>query len=550
MAANAVKDLRKSGGHQLNFLDHARLTQKALLPLVLMAVCFAATIVVGALTLGQNTATYRSIVDDADPAVLRIAQLIGVTNVVGYSIDRNFVYVCRGANAIDCARTDHDLQTAIAQGERLIVEAIQFDPEHRADYQHFRTEFRAITTPTRAAMVLALQDKNAPAEAIMAPVNDRILALSDELTRFAHRRSRDVQAQALKLEAEASRTRLTMIGLGLLAAAGGIGVAAWMSIYGVTTPLARLGERMNRLANGDLDSAVEGQDRRDEIGDMARAVQVFKENAIARLHAESEAASVREAAAQAARDSQAELARVGRVLSVGELASSIAHEINQPMAAIVTNSEASLRWLGRDTPNIERARSAIDRTIESAHRASAVIKRIREMQAKSESAFVSVQLNELFEDVLRFTQDERRRAQVIVRTRWQRALPAVHGDPIQLQQVMLNLIMNGIDAMKGVAGRARTISEGSRIEGDREILISVADRGVGLAPGAEERLFDPFFTTKQGGVGLGLPISRSIIESHGGHIWATAGKPDGTVFSFTLPRAPAGNSEGPHQRPT
>jgi C4-dicarboxylate-specific signal transduction histidine kinase len=270
---------------------------------------------------------------------------------------------------------------------------------------------------------------------------------------------------------------------------------------------------------------------------MARAVQVFKQNATARLRAEAEAAEAREAVAQAKHDAQAELARVARALSVGELASQIAHEINQPIAGVVTNSEASLRWLARATPNIDRARQATERSIHDAQRASAVIGRVRNMLAKGAPQFADVDINAVIEAVLESSLDDRRRAQVTVRTRLAADLPRVHGDAIQLQQVLLNLVMNAVDAMSAVKGRPRLLSLRTQVTDHLQVQVTVEDRGGGIDPEVAERLFEPFVTSKTGGIGLGLPISRSIIESHGGQIWAEAAAEQGAVFQFRLPAA-------------
>ena len=516
-----------------------KLTEKALLPLMLMAVAFAATIGVGVTALERTAQAYRQIVDHEDPAVLRIAAVDRRTDLIGYSVDRNLVYRCLGKDAADCARTERDLNVAIQQGEQLLDEAIAYDPGHRREFEHFRAEFRAIVAPARVAMGYGMRDEDERAKAIMAPVNDRILALADELTRYASDHSAQNQLKAQALAASADKTRRLMILEGVLAAMLGLGFTAWIAFWEVTLPLTKLNESMARLAAGELDVDVKGQDRGDEIGAMARSVQVFKENAVARLKAESEAAEVREAAAAAARDARSEMARVARVLSVGELASTIAHEINQPIAAVTTNGEAALRWLSAGKPNVERARSAVERAISDAQRASGVVSRVRAMLAKTTPELESIDLNRLVEDVVAFTQDELRRLQVSVRLRLTPDLPAVWGDRIQLQQVVLNLILNGVEAMREVKGRARTLAIRTGLDEAGDVVVSVEDRGVGVAPEAAEHLFDPFFTTKQGGIGLGLPISRSIVEAHGGRIWADAAKPRGAVFQFCLPRATA-----------
>ncbi len=243
----------------------------------------------------------------------------------------------------------------------------------------------------------------------------------------------------------------------------------------------------------------------------------------------------RKTAEDAARAVQADLARVVRISALGELTTSIAHEINQPLAAIVTNSDASLRWLSHDPANIEEARLAIERTIRDANRANDVIKRIRAVMVKDGASYSALSMNDIVGEILALTLDQRKAASVIVRTELEDGLPLVRGDRVQLQQVLLNLIQNGVDAMKAVEGWPRLLAVRTRRLQDGQVLTEVRDSGVGLAAGAADRLFDRFFTTKEGGTGLGLSISRSIVEAHGGSLWAAPATPHGAIFSFTLP---------------
>jgi C4-dicarboxylate-specific signal transduction histidine kinase len=394
-------------------------------------------------------------------------------------------------------------------------------------------------------MALSMKDDKVHAQAAMAPVNARILALSDDLFRYSSRRTLDNRAQGLALADTARLTERNMILVGALAAVLGVGVAAWIGFAEMTAPILRLCVVMLELAEGHLDTPVEGQDRRDEIGKMARAVQVFKENAKARLAAEAAAERAREAAAQAKQDALAEIARVARVLSVGELASSITHEINQPIGAIVTSGETALGWLRREPPQIDRASASVERTVRDARRAAAIVSRVRGMLAKSEPEMVAVDINAVVHEVLGFIEDERRRSQVSVHASLATHLPEVMGDPIQLQQVVLNLVMNGIDAMRAnpVGSRPMYIRTWAADRGG--VGVAVEDRGSGIAPDAIDKLFDPFFTTKATGMGLGLAITRSIVESHGGRIWAGAASPHGALFQFTLPAVPAAVRDRP-----
>jgi len=259
------------------------------------------------------------------------------------------------------------------------------------------------------------------------------------------------------------------------------------------------------------------------------------EDDLRRKRAEAEASEeARRAAEEAARETMAELARVARLLSVGEFATSVAHELNQPIAAIVTNSDTSLRWLAKEPPNLDEARAAIGRTLRDANRASAVIDRTRAMLSKSPPTLTRLEINACIEEVLSFTNTDLRRNHVTVRRRLQVPSPTVRGDRIQLQQVLINLVRNGIEAMSGEVDRPRVLTVSTSGQPDGQVLVTVEDNGCGLTPEAADRLFDSFFTTKVGGIGLGLPISRSIVESHGGRLWAGPSADAGTVVQFTL----------------
>jgi signal transduction histidine kinase len=252
--------------------------------------------------------------------------------------------------------------------------------------------------------------------------------------------------------------------------------------------------------------------------------------------------SGRRRADEALRDAQAELARVTRITAMGELAASIAHEINQPLAAVVTNSDASLRWLSNDPPDLEEARAALRRTVRDANRASDVIKRIRALITRDEPAHAELDLNDVIGEVLALTQSEIDRRNVTVQTDLPGGLPPIRGDRVQLRQVILNLILNALEAIGPVTSRPRALRISSQTENAGAVLVSVEDSGVGLDPTTAGRLFEPFFTTKPGGVGMGLAISRSIIEAHGGRVWASPGAAHGAVFRFSLPSATDGAS--------
>jgi C4-dicarboxylate-specific signal transduction histidine kinase len=231
----------------------------------------------------------------------------------------------------------------------------------------------------------------------------------------------------------------------------------------------------------------------------------------------------------------AELAHVGRVTTLGELTASIAHEINQPLAAIVTNGQASLRLLSRSKPDIEEAREAVQSMIDDSLRASEVIKRIRALLQKNGPAKSTLNVNEFIQDVITFTSSELKRNNVLLLTELGPDLPLVIGDRIQLQQVMLNLIINGNEAMSSPRWKTRELLLRSEQAGPDWVLVSVKDTGIGLDSNDQERLFDPFFTGKEGGLGLGLSISRTIIEDHGGKLWAMRNEGPGASFQFRLP---------------
>jgi len=237
------------------------------------------------------------------------------------------------------------------------------------------------------------------------------------------------------------------------------------------------------------------------------------------------------------RERQAELTHVTRVMTLGELTASIAHEVNQPLAAIVTNGNACLRWLAGATPNLSEARQAVERIIKDSYRASEVISRVRSLVKKTPPRNDWVDLNEVIVEVLALAQSEARRNQVVLKQELKEDLPPVRGDRVQLQQVVLNLIMNGMEAIARSKNGARELSVTSDLDTANDVIIAVRDSGEGLNSADPARVFDAFYTTKPEGMGMGLAISRTIIESHGGRLWATPNSPQGAVFQFTLSTA-------------
>ena len=240
-------------------------------------------------------------------------------------------------------------------------------------------------------------------------------------------------------------------------------------------------------------------------------------------------------AQEALQQAQAELAHITRVTTLGELTASIAHEVNQPLAAVVTNAESSLRWFGRNPPELAEARNAVERIIKDAHRASAVIKRIRELATYSDPEFAPLDINGAIDETLHLLRRELSLQRVSLRLDLAPGLPPVLGDRVQLQQVVINLVMNGVESMAKVSERPHTLTIKSRQHEAGQILVAVRDTGVGIDPESADRLFVAFFTTKPGGMGMGLSICRSIIEDHDGKLWASGDDGPGATFQFTVP---------------
>jgi PAS domain S-box-containing protein len=243
----------------------------------------------------------------------------------------------------------------------------------------------------------------------------------------------------------------------------------------------------------------------------------------------------REQAEDALHKAQAELAHITRVTTLGEMTASIAHEINQPLAAVVTNGSASLRWLMGDSPNLEEAREASRRVIRDGNRASQVIARIRALMQKTETQKAQLDLNEAIQEIVLLTRNEAARKGVKLRLELAANLPPVFGDRVQLQQVALNLVMNGVEAMAAVSDHPRELIICSRSHESDNVMVAVQDCGVGIDQDDLEKIFSAFYTTKSQGMGMGLAISRSIIEAHGGRLWATQNEGEGATIQFTLP---------------
>src|ERR1700719_1309163 len=235
------------------------------------------------------------------------------------------------------------------------------------------------------------------------------------------------------------------------------------------------------------------------------------------------------------REAQLELAHANRVATMGQLTASIAHEVNQPLTAVVANAEACLGWLDRETPDLDAARRSVEWVIDDSNRANEVIRRVRSLAKKTHLEKVPLDINHVIREVIALVQRELTSHQASLRMELASALPMILGDRVQLQQVIINLVMNGIEAMQSITDRRGELVIRSRQDETQQVLVSVADCGVGISAENADRLFSAFFTTKSSGMGIGLSICRSIIDAHGGRLWAIPCEPQGARFQFTIP---------------
>ena len=242
-------------------------------------------------------------------------------------------------------------------------------------------------------------------------------------------------------------------------------------------------------------------------------------------------------AQEALSNARSELAHMARVTSLGALTASIAHEVNQPLSGIITNTSTCLRMLAADPPNVEGARETARRTIRDGNRAADVITRLRALFSKKNAPTETVDLTEATREVIALSWSELQKSRLVVRTELADDLPTIMGDRVQLQQVILNLLLNASDAMSGVDDRPRQLVIRTERDDDH-VHLTVQDVGVGFEPQVVDRLFDAFYTTKSAGMGIGLSVSRSIIENHRGRLWATSNDGPGATFSFSIPRGP------------
>jgi len=274
-------------------------------------------------------------------------------------------------------------------------------------------------------------------------------------------------------------------------------------------------------------SATESLRRaRDDLRGTVKELQKTNEA----LHAES---LERKHAEEALRHAQGDLARVSRITTLGELTASLAHEVNQPIAAAVTNANTCLRWLTRERPDLEEAREAASRIVKDATRAAEIVSRTRLLFKKGTAQRELVGLNEMVREMIVLLRGEATRHKILIGTDLATGLPQVTGDRVLLQQVLMNLMLNGIEAMKDVDGKRELLIKSQETENE-EVIVSVSDTGVGLPAQQADQIFKAFFTTKPQGTGMGLSISRSIVEAHGGRLWADGNSPRGVNFCFTL----------------
>lgn len=232
---------------------------------------------------------------------------------------------------------------------------------------------------------------------------------------------------------------------------------------------------------------------------------------------------------------QADLTRLSRVLSMGELTASIAHEISQPLTAVVTNGDACLQWLSASPPNLDKVRQSAEKIVQDGTRAGNVVGRIRALFKKEEPIKNWVDINEVIDELVGFLRHEASSRHIVIRTELSSPLPVLKADRVQLQQVVLNLVMNAMDAVAEAAASEKEIIIRSRMQEGNQTLVSVEDTGTGLNPQTAGKIFEPFFTTKSHGIGMGLSISRSIVEAHEGRLWAAPNPGAGAIFQFTLP---------------
>jgi len=330
---------------------------------------------------------------------------------------------------------------------------------------------------------------------------------------------RDLLGKRSAVQEQAYRTAYT-----ITVAGGAITLVIALVMGGLLTrsiavPITRMTKAMEALAKGDTSVEVPGVGRADEIGSMAAAVEIFRDSIIERQRA------------------QAELAHVNRVATMGQLTASIAHEINQPITGVAINADAALNFLDANPPDVKQTRQILTQIGDDARRAGLILHRIRAMFKRGLPRRDRFDVNEAILDVIALTQSEVVRHGVLLWTQLAEDLPPIEGERIQLQQVVMNLIVNAVEAMTALDHGAREVHICTKADPTGSVLVAVRDSGPGLDPTSLDRVFQPFYTTKPDGMGMGLAICRSIIEAHGGQLWATSNEPRGAAFQFAIPRS-------------
>jgi signal transduction histidine kinase len=390
----------------------------------------------------------------------------------------------------------------------------------------------SVKKATEGALYAAIAASRSYLDDLKAGMNDSPAdPASDLLDRSFARATSSATAAWTAVQGELDRILRQRID-GLLARLrGGVGatgvlaalslLVAYLTLRYIVTPLRRLEAVATNVRETKDYRLRVNYDGKDEIGQVAVA---FND-----MLSELSAAREREKA------EQTELARTSKLMTIGAMTASIAHEVNQPLAAVVTNSNAALRWLANQEPNLDEARAALKRIIDNGHRASKVIGSIRAMFKKDLAERTRFNVNDLAREVLLLAQDSLQTHQVTLRTELREGVPEVLADRVQLQQVLLNLIINGAEAMAGVTDRERLLQVSSAVHDADGVVITVTDSGTGIDPKDINQIFEPFYTTKASGMGMGLAICRSIVESHGGRLWVTPANPCGTAFHVAMP---------------
>jgi len=380
-----------------------------------------------------------------------------------------------------------------------------------------------LSTDTYLAGLKASSVDGGPAETKNAALGRDYEAVADSANR-AWAVSQTQLVRLLQLRIDNLRTKMDL-SLAVTAVLLGLSIIiAIMTYRHIVPPLERLAKVASTVRETkNYDVRVDDSGTTNEIGRLASAFD--------KMLAELDSARDRERLEQAA------LARVARQATAGELSAAIAHEVKQPLAAMVAQGNAALRWLGRSTPDLDEARAALQKIVNSGHRASRIVENLRAMFKKDANPYKRVDVNGIIKDVFELTNHEMQRNDVMLQAALSdEPAPYVLGDRVQLQQVFLNLIMNAIEAMNASSSR-NVLGVRTEIGKNREVLITIADSGPGIEAGKIEKIFNTFFTTKQGGMGMGLSICRSIVESHRGRIWASSEAPHGSTFYVELPSA-------------